>query len=206
MIYALVTGGFLAITALFIAIEAVRIYNRLVKLDKNCDNAFAQIEVQLKRRYDLIPNLVETVKGYMQHEKETLEKVIAARNQAASGLASLSKAAGKGGDAKAMSNWMGAEGALTGALGRMSFCMEAYPDLKANQNVSHLMEELRSTENKISFARQSFNDWVTAFNLFRESFPAVCLASTFGFNQERILLEFEDSEEISVAPQVALTS
>ena len=204
MIYALVTGGFLLVAALFLAVEAVRIYNRLVKLDKHCDNAFSQIEVQLKRRYDLIPNLVETVKGYLSHEKETLERVIAARNQAASGLAALGKAAGKGGNAAALSQFAGAEGALTSAMGRMSFVMEAYPDLKANESVASLTEELRSTENKISFARQSFNDWVTAFNLFRESFPTVMLAGLFGFSNERTLLEFTDTEAIQEAPKVEL--
>ena len=204
MIYALVIGGCLAIAALLLAVEAVRIYNRLVKLDKHCDNAFSQIEVQLKRRYDLTPNLVETVKGYLNHEKETLERVIAARNQAASGLAALGKSAGKGIDAAALTQFAGAEGALTSALGKMSFVMEAYPDLKANESVASLTEELRTTENKISFARQSFNDWVTAFNLFRESFPAVMLANSFGFTDERGLLEFEDAEAIAEAPKVDL--
>lgn len=203
MTYALVIGGCLAIAAIFLAIEAIRIYNRLVKLDKHCDNGFSQIEVQLKRRYDLIPNLVETVKGYMEHEKDTLERVISARNSAAKGLSEMGKGGAKG---AAMSNWMGAEGMLTNALGKMNFVMEAYPELKANESVASLTEELRSTENKIAFARQAFNDWCTAFNLYRESFPAVALASSFGFDTERQLLEYDESENIQAAPQVALTS
>ena len=201
MIYALVIGGFLAIAALLLAVEAVRIYNRLVKLDKHCDNAFSQIEVQLKRRYDLIPNLVETVRGYMDHERETLESVIAARNQASQQLKGA--AGGKGGS---MEKWIGAETALSGALGKMSFVMENYPDLKANESVAALTEELSSTENKIAFARQAYNDWCTSFNRFRQSFPNVLFAPQFGYTEDRTLLEFEDSAAIQAAPTVSFTA
>ncbi len=201
----IVLACLLLTSAFFIAIGA-SIYNRLVALDKQCDNGFAQIEVQLKRRYDLIPNLVETVRGYMQHENDTLERVIAARNQASQQLANA-KSGGKGGaGADAVKSWIGAESALTGAMGKMSFVMENYPDLKANESVAALTEELRSTENKISFARQAYNDWCTAFNLYRESFPNIVLAPSFGFNDERTLLEFDDSEAIQSAPEIALAN
>lgn len=178
----------------------VGIYNRLVSLRNRYQNAFAQIEVQLKRRYDLIPNLVETAKAYMSHERETLESVIQARNQAASGL---EEAAAKPGDAAAMRDLAGSEGALTGALGRLNVVMEAYPDLKANQNMMQLSEELTSTENKVAFARQSFNDQVMAYNTYRQSFPPVVLAPVFGHGEDASLLEFEDSAEIQAAPEVS---
>ena len=144
---------------LMAVLYVVGIYNRLVTLKNRFQNAFAQIEVQLKRRYDLIPNLVETAKGYMSHERETLEAVIAARNQA---LAGLEAAAATPGGADAMKQLAGAEGALSGALGRLSVVVEQYPDLKANQNMMQLSEELTSTENKVAFSRQAFNDAVTA--------------------------------------------
>ena len=154
------------------------IYNRFVALRERCNNAFAQIEVQLKRRYDLIPNLVEAAKGYMAHERETLESVINARNQAAS---AAGLAAANPGDATAITALSGAESALTSSLGRLFALAEAYPDLKANTNMLALQEELTSTENKVSFSRQAFNDAVMAYNTYRASFPPVLLANTFNF-------------------------
>jgi len=181
---------------------AVAIYNRLVSLRNRFKNAFAQIEVQLKRRYDLIPNLVETVKGYMSHERETLEAVIAARNAAATGLQA---AARDPGNPAALQSLAGAEGALGGAMIRLNALMEAYPDLKANQNVAQLTEELTSTENRVAFARQSYNDQVMGYNTYRQSFPPVLLAGFFGHGQDAGLLEFADSAAIQAAPRVSLS-
>ncbi|MDP6057247.1 MAG: LemA family protein, partial [Pirellulaceae bacterium] len=162
-------------------------------------NGFAQIEVQLKRRYDLIPNLVETAKGYMKHERETLEAVISARNQAANGL---QRAAADPGNAAAITGLMGAENALTGAMGRLFALSEAYPDLKANQNMLQLNEELTSTENKVAFARQAYNDGVMIYNTYRQTFPPVFFAGMFGHGQDAPLLEF-DSAKIAEAPKVS---
>lgn len=178
---------------------AVRIYNQLVALKNRFKNAFAQIDVQLKRRYDLIPNLVETAKGYIKHERETLEAVVHARNQAAS---AMQAAAANPGQAAAMAGLAGAEGLLGGALGRLFALVESYPDLKANQNMMQLTEELTSTENKVAFARQSFNDAVMTYNTYRESFPQTMLAGPFGFGPA-MLLEFEDSKQIKEAPKVS---
>ncbi len=177
----------------------IGIYNRLVALRGRYKNGFSQIEVQLQRRYDLIPNLVETAKGYMSHERETLEAVIAARNQAAS---SLKTAAADPGNAAAMQGLMGAEGALAGAMGRMSVVVEAYPDLKANQNMMQLSEELTTTENKVAFARQSFNDSVMEYNIYRKTFPPIVFAGIIGHDTDATLLEFE-SEKIAEAPKVS---
>ena len=187
---------------LAVGIVLSKVYNRLVAINNRCDNGFAQIEVQLKRRYDLIPNLVECVRSYMSHERETLENVIAARNQASNGL---SKAAQDPSNAAALTALVGAEGALTGAMGKLSFVMEAYPDLKANETVAQLTEELTSTENRVAFARQAYNDWSTSFNTYRQSFPTVLLASLFGFGDNRPLLEMQDSEAIQQAPAVVLS-
>jgi LemA protein len=180
----------------------VAIYNNLVKLKNRYQNAFAQIEVQLKRRYDLIPNLVETAKGYMSHERETLEAVINARNQA---LAGLQAAARDPGDPAAIKELSSAEGSLAGALGRLNVVMEAYPDLKANQNMMQLSEELTSTENRVAFARQAYNDQVTTYNSYRQSFPQTVLAGAFGHNTDAALLEFEDSAQIQSAPDVSFS-
>lgn len=178
----------------------ISIYNKLVALKNRYQNGFAQIEVQLKRRYDLIPNLVETAKAYLSHERETLEAVIAARNTALSGLKA---AAANPGDAGAIQGLANAEGMLSGALGRMNLVVENYPDLKANTNMQQLSEELTTTENKVAFARQAFNDFVTEYNTFRQSFPPVFFANFFGHSQNAELLEFEDSKEIQSAPKVS---
>ena len=176
----------------------VGIYNKLVTLKNRFENAFSQIEVQLQRRYDLIPNLIETVKGYMAHEKETLEAVIQARNQAQSSLQAASQ---NPGDASAIAGLAGAEGMLGGALGRIFALSESYPDLKANQNMANLQEELSSTENKVAFSRQAFNDSVTAYNTYKQTFPPVFFAGMFGHGQDGTLLEFE-SKKIAEAPKV----
>ena len=193
-------GVFIAIAGA-VGIVLMQMYNRLVLLKNRCDNAFAQIEVQLKRRYDLIPNLVEAVKGYLTHEKETLENVIAARNQASAGL---SKAAQNPGNLETKKAFVGSENALTGAMGRMNFVMEAYPELKANENIAELTEELSHTENRIAFSRQSYNDLTMVFNTYRQSFPTVVFAAMFGYSQDRNMLEFADAEKIQEAPQVSL--
>jgi LemA protein len=195
--------GWIVIVAIILVLGAtvVGIYNKLVALKNRYQNAFAQIEVQLKRRYDLIPNLVETVKGYMAHERETLEAVIQARNQAVSGL---QRAASDPGDPNAIKNLASAEGVLGGALGRLMVLSEAYPDLKASENMKQLTEELTSTENKVSFSRQSFNDAVTAYNIYRQSFPPAIFAGMFGHTQDASLLEF-DSAAIAEAPKVSFS-
>ncbi len=191
----LVVGG---LVVLLFAI-GVGIYNRLVALRNRFKNGFSQIEVQLKRRHDLIPNLVETAKGYMAHERETLDAVIQARNQASAGLA---RASSDPGDAAAMQGLGGAEGALSGAVGKLFALAEAYPDLKANTNMMQLSEELTSTENKVAFARQAFNDAVMGYNTARQSFPAVLFAAAFGHPSDASLLEF-DSAAIEKAPEVS---
>jgi len=176
------------------------IYNRLVKLRNRFKNAFAQIEVQLQRRYDLIPNLVETAKGYMKHERETLEAVIQARNQA---MTAMKQMEANPGDLVATQALVGAEGALMGALGRLFALAEAYPDLKANQTMMQLSEELTSTENKVAFARQAFNDAVMEYNTDRESFPDMIITNTFAF-REAALLDLE-TPEARQAPAVSFT-
>jgi LemA protein len=178
----------------------IGIYNALVALAERYKNAFAQIEVQLKRRYDLIPNLVETAKGYMKHESETLENVIKARNAAATAMEAASQAPG---NPAAMQGLVGAESALAGAMSRFNVVMEAYPDLKANQNMMQVSEELTSTENKVAFARQGYNDAVTNYNVARQKFPAVWFASMLGHATNAELLEFKDSAAIQEAPKVS---
>jgi len=178
----------------------VGIYNGLVALRNRFKNAFSQIDVQLKRRYDLIPNLVETAKGYLKHERETLENVIKARNQA---LSASNRAAASPDDAQAMKGLLGAEGALTGAMGRFFALAESYPDLKANQTMQSLMEELTSTENKVAFARQAFNDAVMVYNTRREQFPGNLIANMMNF-QAAELFEVEAPAQRE-APKVQFT-
>jgi LemA protein len=195
----IVLGVLLAIVVI-LALWAVGIYNGLVALRNRFKNAFAQIDVQLKRRYDLIPNLVETAKGYLKHEHETLEAVIKARNIAVSAAQS---AAANPADANAMKNLGAAETGLTGALSRLMVVSEQYPDLKANQNMMQLTEELTSTENKIAFARQAYNDSVMTYNTTRETFPNVIFAGMFGFAAAE-LFKIEDATERN-APKVSFT-
>jgi LemA protein len=182
---------------LLVAFWAIALYNGLIGKRNRFRNAFAQIEVQLQRRYDLIPNLVETAKGYMSHEKDTLEAVIAARNQA---MGAMQAAAAAPGDSSAMANLASAEAGLGGVLGRLMAVAEAYPDLKANQNMMAVQEELTSTENKVAFARQAFNDAVTVFNTARDTFPAVLIAGLLGF-KEAMLFEVDDASA-RAAPKV----
>jgi LemA protein len=175
----------------------VGLYNGLVTLRNRFKNAFAQIDVQLKRRYDLIPNLVETAKGYLKHERETLEAVIQARNHAAG---AATAAAADPANAGALKNLAAAEGGLAGALSRLMVVSEAYPELKANQNMLRLTEELTSTENKIAFARQAFNDAVMTYNTRRETFPAVLAAGALGFHPAELFAVTDAAER--AAPKV----
>jgi LemA protein len=196
------TGSWIFLASIIaIAGWAIAIYNGLVALRNRFKNAFAQIDVQLKRRYDLIPNLIETAKGYMKHERETLEAVIKARNQAVS----AAQAAGANpGNPAAMQQLGAAEGALTGTLGRLFALAESYPDLKANQNMLALQEELSSTENKVAFSRQAFNDSVMEYNTKRESFPDNLFAGLFRFDAAELLQATESAEERK-APKVSFS-
>ena len=184
-----------------VSFYCVGIYNHLITLRNLYRNAFTQIDIQLKRRYDLIPNLVEAAKGYLAHERGTLEAVIKARNSA---LDASRTAAQSPGSAAAMTGLSQAEGALSGALSRLLAVVEAYPDLKANQAIANLMEELTSTENKISFARQAFNDAVTDYNIQREKFPQNVIAATFDFKAAALLEVVEKAEE-RTAPKVSFS-
>ena len=197
---ALVVLGIFAALVLLLGLWIVGIYNSLVSLRNRFKNAFAQIDVQLKRRYDLIPNLVETAKGYLKHERETLEAVIRARNIAA---AAAQTAAANPADASAVRSLAAAETGLTGALSRLLVVSEQYPDLKANQNMMQLTEELTSTENKIAFARQAYNDSVMTYNTARETFPSVVFAGMFGFHPAE-LFKIDDATE-RTAPKVSFT-
>ncbi|MEJ2175889.1 MAG: LemA family protein [bacterium] len=193
-------GGWIAIAIVVaLVIWVIAMYNQLVALRNRFKNAFAQIDVQLKRRYDLIPNLVEAAKGYLQHERQTLEAVIQARSAAVS---AESRAAAAPGDPEAMRALSQAEGVLGGALGRLLAVFEAYPDLKANQNIMQVQEELVSTENKVAFSRQAYNDSVMQYNTYRESFPQVVIAGPFGFGQAELLESTESAEERK-APKVS---
>jgi LemA protein len=184
-----------------LVIWAITIYNGLVALRNRFKNAFSQIDVQLKRRYDLIPNLVETAKGYLKHERETLEAVIKARNHA---VTAAQTAAASPGNPAAMQGLGQAEGALSNVLGRLFMLTEAYPDLKANQNMLAIQEELTSTENKVAFARQAFNDAVMEYNTRRESFPDNLFAGMFRFDPAELLNATESAEERK-APKVSFT-
>ncbi|HWM26383.1 MAG TPA: LemA family protein [Chthoniobacterales bacterium] len=193
----LILVGVILVLGVLLVLFAVGTYNALVTLRNRYKNAYAQIDVQLKRRYDLIPNLVETAKGYLSHERGTLEAVIAARNAAAS---ANTRAAQNPGDAVAMKDLSGAESALGGVLGRLFALAEAYPDLKANTTMMTLMEELTSTENKVSFARQAYNDAVMAYNTRREVFPSNIFAGMFNFAPAELFVI--DTPEQREAPKV----
>jgi LemA protein len=190
----------LLVVCLFVASFAIGGFNKLVTLRNRYKNAYAQIDVQLKRRYDLIPNLVETAKGYLTHERETLENVTKARNIA---IGAAQAAAANPGDATAMKNLSSAETGLAGTLSRLMMVSEAYPDLKANQNMMQLTEELTSTENKISFARQAYNDSVMTYNTDRERFPTNIIAGAFNFGPAE-LFAIEKPEE-KEAPKVSFS-
>ena len=193
--------GWIVLAIIVVAVVfIVGIYNRLVAARNNYKNAFAQIDVQLTRRHDLIPNLVETAKGYLKHERETLEAVIAARNAAVSGLQAAAK---NPGDPSALQELSSAENALSGALGRLFALAEAYPDLKANQNMMQLSEALTTTENKVAFARQAYNDAVMTYNNTREVFPNSVIAGMFAF-QPAELLALESPEKREV-PKISFT-
>jgi LemA protein len=187
----------LIVVVVFAAMFVVGIYNKLVALRNRFKNAWAQIDVQLKRRYDLIPNLVETAKGYIKHERGTLEAVIAARNAASS---ANTRVAADPSNPEAMKQLIAAEGTLTGTLGRLFALSEAYPDLKANQTMARLMEELTSTENKVSFARQAYNDSVMTYNTQREVFPSNIIAGMFNFTAAELFVI--DKPEQREAPKV----
>ena len=189
---------FLVVVVAIVGFIAIDGYNRLVTLRNRYQNAYAQIDVQLRRRHDLIPNLVETAKGYMKHERETLEAVIAARNSA---MSASSRAAQTPGDPQAMEQLGAAEAALTGTLGRFFALAEAYPELKADQSMGQVMEELSSTENKIAFSRQAFNDAVTLYNTKREVFPSNLIAEMFNFSGARLLEE--SAPEVREVPRVS---
>lgn len=177
----------------------IGIYNKLVTLKNRFENAFSQIAVQLKRRYDLIPNLVETAKAYITHERDTLEAVVKARNQALQGLQAASA---NPGNPAAIAELASAETLLGSAMSRLNLVVEAYPELKASQNMMQVSEELTSTENKVAFARQAFNDAVTEYNTYKQTFPPVLFAASFGHSQNASLLEFADNAEIQAAPKV----
>ncbi|MEY2495158.1 MAG: LemA protein [Verrucomicrobiota bacterium] len=190
--------GIIVLVAIFVLFFVIGAYNALVTLRNRYKNAYSQIDVQLKRRYDLIPNLVETAKGYLQHERGTLEAVIAARNAAAT---ANTRAAQNPGDASAMKELSSAESALGGVMGRLFALAEAYPDLKANTTMMTLMEELTSTENKVSFARQAYNDSVMTYNTRREVFPTNIIAGSFNFGPAELFVI--DKPEEKAAPKVA---
>jgi LemA protein len=182
------------------ALYATYLFNALVARRNEVRNAFAQLEVQLKRRYDLIPNLVAIAKGYLAHERETLEAVVAARNAAVAGLAA---AQAQPGNAQHIAQLGVADSALSSAMGRLNLTLEAYPQLTASQNMLQLSEELSSTENRVSFARQAFNDAVMAYNTLKQSFPAVLLAASFGHREDAAPLKFADTLAIKTAPKVS---
>src|SRR3954465_1759155 len=196
----LLSCGFVALVVVVLVVFIIGAYNSLVTLRNRYKNAFSQIDVQLKRRYDLIPNLVETAKAYMSHERGTLEAVIAARNAAAT---ANTRAAANPGDVSAMKELSGAESALSGVMGRLFALAEAYPDLKANTTMMTLMEELSSTENRVSFARQAYNDAVMGYNTQRETFPTNMIAGPFNFAPaESFVIEKPEEKE---APKVTFS-
>lgn len=187
------------VVAILMVLFVISIYNNLVAFKNRYLNAFSQIEVQLKRRYDLIPNLIETAKGYLTHEKGTLEEVTRARNAASESLKNLQSNLT---NPEAIKTFNQAEQALNGAMGKFNLVVEAYPDLKASENMIRLHEEITTTENKVAFARQAYNDSVMSYNTYRQSFPQNLIANTFGHSKDAELLEFADSEQIQSAPKV----
>ena len=194
-----ISGGLIAaivfgVIAAVVVLMVIGIYNKLVSLRERGKNAFAQIDVQLERRYDLIPNLVETAKGYMSHEKDTLEAVMAARASATQARIEVN---GDPSNLAAMGSLSEAEGALGGALGRLMAVAEAYPDLKANENMMQLTEELTATENKVAFSRQAYNDAATRYNEYKQQFPPVLIANIFGFSSSAYL-EAEEAKREAV--------
>ena len=194
----LVFLGVILFVVLLVAGLVIRIYNNLVKYKNRYENAFSQIDVQLKRRHDLIPNLVETARGYLEHERETLEAVTQARNQAAG---AEQQAAQNPGNPQATQQLAQAEGGLTSALGRLFAVVEDYPDLKANENMQQLTEELTSTENKLAFARQAYNDAINTYKTYRERFPNIVFANSLGFGDAEYF-EIEDQSQRE-APEVS---
>ncbi len=192
--------GVFAFFAIVLIFWAISIYNRLVVLKNQVDRDFSQIEVMLKRRHDLIPNLIECVKGYMSHEKSAFMDVVEKRNEAVNGLQGSVDPT----DAQAMQQLAGAESALGGALGKLFALSEAYPDLKANTNMQDLQKELRDTEDKVAFTRQAFNNAVTSYNTYKQTFPPVLFAGTFGHARDACLLDFDDNE-INEVPKVSFT-
>ncbi|MDR1285756.1 MAG: LemA family protein [Campylobacteraceae bacterium] len=190
----------IVIVLVLLVLYVISIFNSLVALKNRYLNAFAQIEVQLKRRYDLIPNLVETAKAYLKHERETLELVVRARNQAAQTLENAKTNPSEPQNIEALGK---AEQNLQNALGKLNVVVEAYPDLKANENMIKLHEEIASTENRVSFARQAFNDSVMSYNTYRQSFPQNIFATSFGHAKDAALLEFQDSAVMQDAPKVS---
>ncbi|MCU0688842.1 MAG: LemA family protein [Phycisphaerales bacterium] len=195
----LVIIGVVVLLALVVGVLMVSVYNNLVSRSVGFKNAYSQIDIQLKRRYDLIPNLVEVAKGYVKHERETLEAVIKARNGA---VAAAGQAAANVGTASAMTALAGAEGVLSQTLGRLFALSEAYPDLKANTTIMQLSEELTSTENRVAFARQAYNDSVAGYNTYKRSFPPVVFAGLFGHGQDASLLTFDEGAKLQTAPVV----
>lgn len=193
----------LLVIAVVLALGIITIYNRLTVLRNRFLNAFAQIDVQMKRRHDLIPNLVETAQRYLAHERDTLEAVVNARNDASAGLKA---AAADPANPNAMDALASAETALGRALGQFNVVVEAYPDLKADQTMQQLSEELTSTENRVAFARQAYNDQVMVYNGFRQSFPPVAIAGVVGHRSDAMLLQFEDQAEIQQAPRVSFST
>jgi LemA protein len=198
-IVVLVIIGVVVLLLLVVGVLMVSVYNNLVSRSVGFKNSFSQIDIQLKRRYDLIPNLVEVAKGYIKHERETLEAVIKARNSA---VTAAGAAAANVGNAQAMSALSGAEGALSQTLGRLLALSEAYPDLKANSTMMQLSEELTSTENRVSFARQAYNDAAAKYNTYRRSFPPILFAGLFGHGQDASMLTFEEGAKLQTAPVV----
>jgi LemA protein len=190
----------LLVIVVLIALYVISIFNSLVAFKNRYLNAFAQIEVQLKRRYDLIPNLVEIAKGYLKHERETLENVVQARNQASQSLQNAKANPSEQQNIEALGR---AEQNLQGALGKLNIVVEAYPELKASENMKQLHEEIATTENRVSYARQAYNDAVMAYNTYRQSFPQNLFAAAFGHTKDATLLEFADSAVIQDAPKVS---